>query len=173
MNENYKSRVMNAMNRFEQKQLKKTSPKTKRNQKPEKITEKECLLWMRSKGWDVEIFEAKATYNPRTQRYTSSAMKAGTCDCIGVTNDGIPVFIEFKAKGKLSTFAKSTNYRQCAYLFGKIERGAFACVVDSAQYLEAIYIQWKQRKDVSTEASIDFLMNVLPRTKKQKDLSFD
>lgn len=171
MSDDYKKRIEASVLGYATKQLKSSSPKRK-NTKPEKLIEQECLLWMRSKDWDVNIYEAKATYNIKAGRYLSSAMKAGTADCMGVTNDGIAVFIEFKAKGRLSTFALEKNYRQQQFLISKINHGAFACVVDSAQLLQSYYLQWVMRRDETIEAGKSFLRSVLPSPKKQNPLGF-
>lgn len=171
MSEDYKARVQRAIMKHAERELKKNEPKRKHN-KPEKLVEKDCLDWMRSKGWDINIYESKATYSPSAGRYMAQSMKAGTCDCIGISNEGEPVFVEFKAKGKCSTFAKEKNMRQQDFLIAKINLGAFACVVDSANLLEAYYIQWKRRKEESFDAAKAFLLDVLPRSKKQNPIDF-
>lgn len=167
----YKKRVLDAINRSSIKQLKLLNPKRK-NQKPEKLVETECLLWMRDQSWDVDIYESKATYNPMIGRYVSQSMKAGVCDCMGMSSDGFAVYIEFKAKGKLSSFSKDSNERQREFLISKINFGAFACVVDSAQLLEAYYIQWLKRRAVDVADAKEFLFEKLPRRKKQNPLTF-
>jgi hypothetical protein len=164
MSDEYKKRIKAAVLSHSARQLKSLSPKRK-NMKPEKLVETECLLWMRSQGWDVSIYESKATYNPAAGRYISSSMRAGTADCMGTTNQGIAVFIEFKAKGKLSTFGNSRNFRQQEFLISKINHGAFSCVVDSVDILKAYYIQWMKIRDENTEAAKQFLFINLPKIK--------
>jgi hypothetical protein len=131
--------------------------------KPEKVVEKECLLWMRAKGWSVEIYEAKATFDPHTGRYRQQAMKAGTVDCHGNTDQGASVYVEFKAPGKLSTFAQERNYRQQQFLRKKIETNVFAVVVDSPERLERLYNGWEffRRRGDNAKAR-QFLIAMVP-----------
>lgn len=177
MAEDSKARVAKAMLAFEAKRLKASEPKTKRwNKRPEKEVEKKCLTWMRAKGWDVNIFEAKATYDPVRRIYRQQAMKAGTCDCLGNTGDGHSVAIEFKAFGKLSTYANPDNYKQQEFMEKKIQTGCFACVVDSVERLEMMYESWQHYKKLNPKSGCEYLMLQLPvrkKTSSKDDLSFD
>ena len=98
----HKLRVKNAIDKYLKKQETKYGPK-RTNEKPEKEVEKTCMELMKSWGWSVEVYEAKATFDPRRGVWRQQAMKAGTSDCMGSTDEGISVAIEFKAKGSLST----------------------------------------------------------------------
>lgn len=131
-----------------------------KNKRPEKDVEHECLLWMRAQGWNVQIYEAKAIYNPKTRRYISASMKAGTVDCQGVLPGGTFVAVEFKAPGRISSFNASKNFRQKQYLIEKITYGAFGAVVDSASRLEQIYKTWRDLKTAAEKKS--YLISVLP-----------
>lgn len=160
----------NALNNFYLKEFKKTQrqnqPK-KKNQKPEKLTERECILWMRNQGWEVGVFEAKATFNHRAQRWLSKSMSAGVCDCLGTMQNGISIAIEFKAKGKLSTFLSTKNFRQQDFIKSKINFNAFACVVDSVEGLKEIYARWKILKDRGYhEDAKKLLFDSLPKKKR-------
>jgi|GEM_PF-6065663 len=158
----YKDRVANALLKYHAKQLKKDQGPTRKNKKPEKQVEKECLIWMRSRGWSVQIYESKATYD-RKGFWRNQAMKAGNADCQGNDNLGNSVVIEFKAPGKLSTFGLDRNYRQQQYIREKIETGSFACVVDSPTLLETIYAKWRTLKDIGAiEDAKSVLRNALP-----------
>lgn len=161
----FKKRVSDALNKFSIADAKKWGPKTPRmksNKKPEKETEKECLEWMRMKGWSVQILEAKATWSPSLNRWVNHSMAAGTCDCMGSTEDGIAVAIEFKAKGRLSSFNKDSNYRQRKFIVDKINANAFACVVDTSERLQAIYERWMYIRQQSKEQAKAFLISQLP-----------
>lgn len=171
-NEDYKKRIRGILERQQQKMLDDSKRIKRKNGKPEKLVEAECLAWMRFMGWDVAIYESKATFNPHKQRYVSASMRAGNSDCMGITSEGFAVYVEFKAKGKLSTFANEKNLRQQDFLISKINHGAFACVVDCVSLLEAYYIQWMQRRTIDVASAKMFLVEQLPRSKKEKPLSF-
>lgn len=132
--------------------------KRRRNKKPEKLVEAECLFWMRQQRWSVQVIESKATLSNGVWR--NQAVSAGTCDCIGTMPDGISVYIEFKAPGKLKTFNREKNIRQREYIKSKIHMNAFSTVVDSVELLEQIYTTW-QKMETPEEKRL-FLLNVLP-----------
>lgn len=151
-----------ALDRYYSKLAKQTKRKTK-NRKPEKEVERFCLEWMRQNHWDVQIYEAKATYNPRQGRYMQQSMKAGTVDCQGVLPDGTFVAVEFKAPGRLSTFAAPKNIRQKQYLTQKIEHYAFGACVDSCARLQAIFALYsKIRDEEGKDAAKQYLLSQLP-----------
>jgi hypothetical protein len=148
MNDHKKS-VWDALEAFSRKDAKDKAPKKQRraNSKPEKEVERACLTWMREQKWDVQIFEAKATYNPRLGIYIQQSMKAGTADCLGCMPDGRMIAIEFKAPKRRRDFNKLSNYRQQQFIKNKIKQNAFACVVDSVDMLKTIYQIWSVIKD--------------------------
>lgn len=161
----YKKRVMDAMIRHHEKDAKeidKLQGRGKKNKAPEKDVERECLLWMRSVGWIVEIYEAKASYDPKTGIYRSMGMKAGTLDCMGVLPSGISVAVEFKARGKLATFNRDGNERQREFATARINANCFCCVVDSVDMLSSIFIKWEQLRLVDVVAARDYLLDCLP-----------
>lgn len=150
-----------ALDSYMQRQLK--SPiKRKSHSKPEKEVEKACLAWMRAQGWSVEIYEAKAVFNPQAQRWVSSAMKAGTVDCQGLMRDGTFVAVEFKAPGRLSTFNLEKNHRQKDYLVEKIRMNAFGVCVDSARRLAELFDGYREAVLVSKDQAQMFLLRELP-----------
>lgn len=156
----YKARIRNAIAEYTKKTQAKQKGPSRRNGKPEKEVEGECLALMRSWGWDVEIYEAKATYDPRQGRWRQQAMKVGTVDCMGVTGMGIAVAIEFKAPGKLSTL----RYNQREFLVNRIQQYAFAAVVDSADLLKTYRNEWESlRKNGNIDLGRDYLLSVLPK----------
>jgi len=148
---------------------KRANSKKKKNESPEKAVEKECLLWMRKQGWDVEIYESKAKWNATAGRYLADHLKVGTSDCQGVTSYmGIACFVEFKAPGKCSTFNRKGNEPQQNYLKRKIELGAFGVVVDSADMLERLWKQYlKARVDLGMIQASHFLMEQLPKRRQR------
>lgn len=128
--------------------------------KPEKAVEKACMDWMRERGWSVNVFEAKATWNG--QAWVQKGMRAGTSDCLGSTNDGMSVAIEFKAPGKLSTFNSDKRYLQRKFIVDKINTYNFACVIDSVKRLEEIYLKWTEELKKSKHEAKQYLLSMLP-----------
>lgn len=137
----------------------------RKNDKPEKRVQDNCLSWMRSKGWSVNIFEAKATYDPSRGRYISQSMKAGTLDCMGSTPIGISCVVEFKSPGKLATLRD--NQRKT--IIEKINANNFAVVVDSVERLEMMYGEWVRRREISLQSAREYLMSMLPAEKTGLD----
>ena len=133
---------MRAMQSYHDRQSK-TQIITRKNKKPEKEVERQCMDWMRLRGWSVQVIESKATYNPEIGVYRNQSAKAGTADCIGCTNDGIFVAVEFKAKGRKSTLRP----QQYKFLVEKIEHNAFAVCVESADELAHYYELWVQHSE--------------------------
>lgn len=173
----HKKSTADALNRFFQKQAdevahkpREAAPKRERNKSPEKDVERECLKWMRAQGWTVNIYEAKAKWNAQAERFTGTGMKFGTCDCMGNTDDGISVAVEFKAPGALSSFNSERRYLQKKFILDRINTNAFACVVDSANRLEAIYLEWRYLRAGSLEAARNFLLRALPQVSEKTRL---
>jgi hypothetical protein len=172
MDENRKSNVRRAVENY----YKRQEPQPTKNKiayhKPEKEVEAACLKWMRSRHWDVRIYESKSTYDPRAGRYISQSMKAGNADCMGNLPDGVAVIVEFKAPGRLSNFASSKNYRQAKFVQDKIMGGCFACVTDSVERLQGIYMTWAGlRAEGDLNGAKLYLLGKLPtqRPKKVED----
>ena len=164
----YRDRVHSIMNKLHSKDVREIKKmqgqiKPKKHKDPEKDVEKECLAWMRARGWDVNIYEAKAVYNP-DGTYRSSRMKAGVCDCMGITPDGIPIYIEFKAPGSRSTFNTDKRVRQREFLLKKIDYCGFGAVIDSLIRLENTWNGWVEAcaKDGKLKAR-EFLLTCLPQ----------
>ncbi len=160
MEDDYKDRVRKAVEAAAAKGLKEYQPPTRHNGKPEKQVEKDCLVLMRSWGWSARIIESKATYNPTVGRWIGQNVKQGTSDCLGVTNQGIAVAVEFKAPGKLSTLRDG----QKEFLISQIRQYAFAVVVDGAGLLEEYRNRWEfLRKTGNLDASRDYLLSVISK----------
>lgn len=155
----HKKSVERALSAYCAKQIKKTGPKRK-NKSPEKDVEQECVAWMRAKNWDVQIYSAKATYNPRLGRYMGGSMKAGTVDCQGVMPSGIFVAVEFKSPGNIKAFNLPKNCRQKEYLKEKIKNNAFGACVDSVKLLQLIFETWEKIEDRDQKRA--YLFSKLP-----------
>lgn len=151
-----------ALNNYYAKLLKPKRKRQKGNLKPEKKVEADCLLWMRSEGWSVQIIEAKATFNPYAGRWIGQPVSPGTPDCLGNTQDGLSVFVEFKAPGRLRTFNCIRNTRQREFIEEKINSYCFAAVVDSVDLLKIIYEGYKQAVILSKDAAKQYLLTRLP-----------
>lgn len=181
MTKDHRDGARNALNKFYQKQADELAPKQPvervRNKAPEKDVERECLKWMRAREWKVEIYEAKAKWNSEAQRFTSTGMKFGTVDCMGSTDEGIAVAVEFKAPGALSTFNREERFLQRKFIVDRINSNAFACVVDSAARLETIYLRWKELRLVGLAEARQYLISALPqkteKTRLKEEKLFD
>ena len=174
--DDHKKGVQRALNKYLERQEPKVAGPKRHYEKPEKEVEKACLKWMRDRGWNVQIFEAKATFSEAAGRYISQAMKAGSADCMGHLPDGVGAIVEFKAPGRLSSYAAEKNYRQQQFINDKIDAGCFACVVDSVERLSTIYNEWVFRRGAKNSLidSKTYLKSQLPkrsgRSKYDKDL---
>lgn len=126
-----------ALERYFNKQAKANAPKkqTRKNKRPEKIVEKEVMEWLKANDFSCHVVESKAVFSPRAGIYLHSQAEPGMSDIVGVTPDGYGAFIELKAKDRRS----SLKDHQRRFLLEKIARGAFACCVDSVEYLEKCY----------------------------------
>lgn len=168
----HKKRVQQALESFLKKQEPPKGPqRTRIHTHPEKQVQDLCLMWMREKGWDVNIYESKATFDPRSQRYISQSIKAGNADCMGNTADGTPVIVEFKAPGRLSTFAQDKNYRQQEFLRRKIDTNCFAVVVDSPERLAQLWESFTELRSASPGLEVRaFLHKSLPKKTRDQGL---
>ena len=169
MSQNYKDRIRAAVEKSAKKDLKEidklqgTGKKRKKNGKPEKMVERDCLAWMRKMDWEVQIYESKAIYNAAAGRYQANpGVKTGNADCQGIMPSGVSVAVEFKAPGKLSTFLKDTNIPQRDFIIKRIHMNGFAVVVDSVEMLMDIYRQWEILKAKGDEQAKTFLTASLP-----------
>jgi hypothetical protein len=135
------------------------TPKRKHT-KPEKEVEKACMDWMRSQGFNVQVIDSSASWNGRA--WTQKSAKQGTVDCLGNTADGTSVAVEFKAKGKLSSFHSERNQRQVHFIIDKIDTNCFACVVDSVERLARIYNEWLKQRAKGQSCARAYLLSELP-----------
>lgn len=163
MNE-FKKRIQTAIDNFSKKSLKKS--RSKKNSKPEKEFVKKLLQHLRNRGFSVNVVESKAVYNPKIGRYLSSQAIPGHSDISGCDPDGIAVFIECKAKGRRSTL----KLNQYQFLMDKIEKNAFAVCVDSIEFFDEVYEEFKT---LPKNLKKDLLkMNLTKPRQKQRIKSF-
>jgi len=141
-----------------------TVKKSSKNRKPEKEVEKACMNWFRDQGFSMNVIEASGGRN----MYGAITVKSGFVDSAGCTPLGIGSFVEFKAPGRLSTLRD--NQRE--FLLEKINKGCFACVVDSAGSLSRLYQEWYMIYIEDKNQSIELLLNSLPKKRVSNDKLF-
>jgi hypothetical protein len=114
---------------------------TKKPLKPEKLVERQVLAMCARMGLDVDVIESKATYSKNLERYTKSkAAPVGMADLVGNDANGVAVFIELKAPGKV----ENLRPEQRAFLLRKIQSGCFAVAVDDPELLFSLYVRWRK-----------------------------
>jgi len=143
-----------------------TGPKRKLKQ-PEKCTEKEVLAWCVDKGFHVHVVES-STYDYQTGRASRRVTaKAGFPDLVGNTSEGHSVWIELKAKSRISTLRP----KQKIFLETKIRQNCFAVCVDSAVRLDRY---WKQYSSLNTpDLRQSFLIDCLPKKVPKRSKNYD
>lgn len=127
-----------------------------KNKKPEKLVEHDVLKTSRYLSMSLDVVESKATFNKYANRYIKGNAIKGFSDIVGCDENGIAIFIELKAKGKLKTLKP----HQRSFLYNKICSNAFAVVVDSGDLLIEYYEKWKTIDDKMLKAK--YLLEVLP-----------
>lgn len=147
------------------KQLKQIKKRSKKNNKPEKIVEKDVMHWLKTMGFDCNVVESKAVYSQKAGIYLHSQTDPGFSDIAGNNDNGLSVYIELKAKDRRSTLKE----HQRQFLIRKINTNCFAVCVDSAERLENFYKKWG---DILIRhgrlKAQKYLINILP-VKKSKD----
>lgn len=166
---NRRQNIINAMEKFERKNEPKVYDKKPANKKPEKITEKDCMAWMFSNGFNMNVVESKSTYSPTLQRFILSVIKAGVSDSFGNDKWGNAVFVEFKAKHCRAQLRP----KQREFLVNKIETNCFALVTDNVFYLEACYRKWFTIREHSFHSARVFLSEQLPKRRKLQSTEGD
>jgi hypothetical protein len=128
----YKQRIMSAMTKHHERQLK----VKRKNNAPEKAVEFYVMTWCLEQGWSLDVVEARgADQNP----FGTITVRRGFSDLCGCDDDGHAVYVELKAPGKLSTLRE----HQRDFLIEKIKHNAFAVCVDSPELLEEYYTSWR------------------------------
>jgi hypothetical protein len=150
----YKKRIEKALMKFSSRSLPKT-PRKKKNQNLEGPVVLEIKKGLTAIGFDLNIIEAKATYNESAGRYISGQVDPGYPDLSGNGPSGESVFIEVKAKGKRSTL----RLEQFSFLKNKIDKGCFAICADSLEYCVLTFNAWLK---LPANLKKDFLLAELP-----------
>lgn len=123
---------------------------------PEKIVEKLSLEECKALQFDVDIIESKATFSKNANRYLKSrSAPEGISDIVGNDSNGIAVFIELKAKGKLKTLRP----KQREFLIRKIESCCFAVVIDNPENITKYYLRFLSLPKIERQA---YLKSILP-----------
>ncbi len=168
----HRERAKKALDRFYEKRIREEQRQLlprRKNESPEKdLVEKPCVNWMRAQGWNVQIFESKATRDGRGN-WRNSHMRAGNFDCQGTLPDGVAAYVEFKAPKKRST----VRQKQYEFALEKIGVNAFVVVVDSLISLQAQYNMWRANRAVSLDAARTQLLADLPKPKADADLDLE
>ena len=148
-----------ALMSYYKKQIKKPRSSKPRS-KPEKIVEKDVLNFCDKMGFLISVVESKAVYQVKAGRYMTGQASPGFSDLVGCDKMGNALFIELKAKGRLSTLRPS----QHNFLIERIRSRAFS-VVDSTERLSRIYSQWILLKRECPHDAMLFLLDELPAPK--------
>lgn len=155
-----KMSVREALEKYSVMQLKEDKRKRK-NKKPEKDVQIECQQWFSMQGWDGNIYEAKGGYN---NTYGIIAVVAGHPDWAGNDQMGRSCWVEFKAKGRISTL----QYNQRLFLLRKIDTNCFAIVTDSVERLRDTYNVWSGIiGNRSFNRARKYLKDILPQPSKK------
>jgi hypothetical protein len=129
--------------------------------KPEKIVERDVLLWAASHNWFLSVVNSGKKRVEKKMIHTRAA-PIGMTDLVGCDGRGHAVFIELKAPGKESACRLS----QRLFLERAIECNAFACVVSDINVLADIYEQWQEiiseNAPVGMPIARQFLKSKLP-----------
>lgn len=121
--------------------------------KPELQVQIQVQTYLNNMGFDCDLYESKASLTTRGYAKNKSLVE-GHSDIAGCDENGHAIYIELKAKGKLSTLRP----KQKLFLTRKINSNAFAVCVDSVEMLNDLYLKWLQISDKKT-----FLLNHLNR----------
>lgn len=149
--------VSKAILKYSKKQLPKTKRATK-NKKPEARVESAILKALKSHGFCVQKVESKATYSASKGAYFNQSAKSGTSDIVGCAPNGLGVFIEVKAPGKLKTLKP----HQAIYLMERARTGAFACCSDSVDHVLELFDKWLALRKSSVKDAYRFLLEQVP-----------
>lgn len=115
-----------------------TKKKSKKVIGPEKIVEKEILAACKEIGLDVSVVDSGMEFT-KSGGQKMSDTEVGFSDLVGNTENGIAVFIELKARGKIANVSPT----QLRFLLRKAQAGCFACAVDRPEVLFSLYLAWK------------------------------
>lgn len=126
--------------------------------KEKTIVEPMILGWALVHRFDLSVVDTSAVYNRRAKCFLSSQASESLCDLIG-NRGSLSVWIELKAPKMRRSILQSPH--QIAFLKRKIDAGAFACVTDSVEHINALWTAYCSLK-TNTER-IELLLNDLPQ----------
>lgn len=149
MDDSYKKRVWESINKFSSRGLK----QKRKYQNKEGPVALAIYNHLKSLGWSVDIIEVKGSYNAEAGRYLSGKTRAGYADISGNTPNGIACYIEVKAKDRRNTLKD----HQRDFLIEKISTNSFAIVADSIPYLMECIKGWE-----SSMSKKAYLLSLLP-----------
>ena len=156
---------MNYLDKQLAKETKVLEPK-KKNQKPEKETEKECLKWLKTNNFSISVVDSAAVYSSSRGGYKKGDTESGFSDLVGNDWLGRACFVELKARGK----RKNLSPDQYTFLKSKIQSNCFAISTDTYEYLRDTYKEWASYADVGNfRMAQRYLHDQLPIPAKMKD----
>lgn len=139
---------------------------SKKNKSPEAEVVKDLKRFFKYKHpdfFDIHVIEAKANYSEKTGRYMHGAVAPGYPDMSGNDKFGNALFIEVKAKGKLSTLRPDQYF----FLTRKIELNCFAVCVDSVDMFIQVYKTWLSLESTQRQ---QYLLSQLKPNKKLREI---
>lgn len=154
-----------ALEAYSKKQLPKKK-RAKKNKSPEKEVEKKIMALLKRYDFDCFVVDSKAHMGANGAYYAQSA-KSGCSDIVGVAPNGLGVFIELKAPGRL----KTVKDHQLMFLEGKIKRGAFGAVIDSEELFLRLWETFMSYRKNSKAEGYQYLISELPRPVPKEDNS--
>lgn len=138
---------------------------TTKNKKPEDEVVKAHREWFKTMRFSMTIVESKATFSVSANKYLHSQAEVGASDSYGNDSFGMAAYVEFKAKGKLSTLSRG----QRLWLIEKIKTNAFACCSDSVGRTESYYREWRMLVNANrSHHAREWLMSALPTEPKNQ-----
>lgn len=163
MSDDYKSRIIKAINKFETKHTLVNDKPKRHNEKPEKEVERDVLLWLRKIDCFINVYDSAAqpdSYN----NFKRVHVKTGTPDLIGCTAEGVFIAIELKAPGRRSTLKEHQRY----FLNRVIKNNGFAACIDSVDRLRDLYNAWIRLEDPEMKENL-LLLDLPDLPKKDQD----
>lgn len=157
--------IKKSIERYSKKHIPKPPRKTK-SKRPEKEVEKKIMALLRRYDFDCFVVDSKAHMGSNGAYYAQSA-KSGVSDIVGVAPNGLGVFIELKAPGRL----KTVKDHQLIFLDGKIKRGAFGAVIDSEELFLRLWETFMGYRKNSKAEGYQYLISELPRPVPKEDNS--
>jgi hypothetical protein len=154
-----------ALKKYCAKHWKRQSRAHRRNNHPEADLKTEVLGWLKSNGFSCHSIESKAVYSARAGRYVRGQTAPGVADIFGCAPNGIGVFIELKAPGRLSTL----KHHQRDFLVAKICFGAFGACIDSVAGLAGTWTEFLNISATDIKRAQEFLIDSLPAAKPDEE----